>query len=171
MAHDTHQWRIITPLIKGEDKSLNLVSEPKVSLEHGWSVAASALGQKPFLGAGPGTFPFVYTRNAPVSINQTGSWNVRFEQASNEYVNIISTVGILGLAAYLLLIFFLLKPIFVFCAKSAMTKENPLIIFLLASIKRGLRSSCRNCFYFSVYISRKGTSNKIWSKVSIFSRV
>ena len=130
----TLRENIIQPLIKGDDTNISLTSERRLSLEHGWQVAASAVGQKPFLGSGPATFPFSYTQFAPLSINQTDDWNVRFEQASNEYVNIVSTVGILGLIAFILVLFFLVKPLILFVTQSANVKDNPMTVFLLAAI-------------------------------------
>ena len=124
---------LVKPLIKGEDKEISLTSEKRLSLEHGWQVAAGAVSQRPFLGSGPGTFPFSYTRFAPLSINQTDNWNVRFEQASNEYVNIVSTAGILGLVAFIFVLFSLVKPLILFVTQSASVKENPISVFLLAS--------------------------------------
>jgi tetratricopeptide (TPR) repeat protein len=124
---------LIQPLIQSEDKSLSISTERRLSLEAGWQVGSRAAGKKPFLGSGPGTFPFASTAHAPLSLNQTDNWNIRFEQASNEYVNLITSVGILGLAAFVLVLFFLIKPLALF-STSGGARENPLAPFLLASL-------------------------------------
>lgn len=129
----TLRENIIQPLIKGDDNNISLVSERRLSMEEGWKVAAGAVGQKPFLGSGPGTFPFSYTRFAPADINQTEDWNIRFEQASNEYVNIVSSIGIIGLIAFIFILYSIIKPLSQFVTQSSNVKENPLTVFILAS--------------------------------------
>ncbi|MEX0617064.1 MAG: O-antigen ligase family protein [Candidatus Woykebacteria bacterium] len=125
---------IVKPLINGENKSKNLQAEPALSLDSGWKIAANAASKRPFLGSGPATFPFVFTRYSPLSLNQTQNWNVRFEQASNEYINLISTVGFAGLALFLIILFLILRPLFQFVSKSSTIRENPLLLLLLSSL-------------------------------------
>lgn len=130
----TLRSNIIEPLIQGENNSPTLNTEPRLSLEGSWRVATSTIGRRPILGFGPATFPYEFTRFSPVSLNQTEDWNIRFEQASNEYVNIVTTTGILGLVAFLLLLFFTLKPLTLFVTRSNTLKDNPLLVFLLSAI-------------------------------------
>ncbi len=125
---------LIQPLIRSEDKSLSVSTERRLSLENGWQVGSRAVGKKPFLGYGPSTFPLVFTQHSPLSLNQTDNWNIRFEQASNEYVNLITSVGILGLASFVLILFFLIKPLVLFSTRGTGARENPLTPFLLASL-------------------------------------
>ena len=130
----TLRENLIQPLIKGGNNNLALVSEKRLSIEGGWQVATGAVTKKPFLGHGPATFPFSYTRFAPTSINQTEDWNIRFEQASNEYVNIVSSIGILGLMAFIFVLFSIIKPLAQFVTQSSNVQENPITIFILASL-------------------------------------
>jgi len=71
----------------------------------GWSIAVDTLKTKPFLGAGPMDFLNQFTQFKPISLNQTNLWAVNFNSSGNEYLNLLTNLGLLGLAAFLLLIF------------------------------------------------------------------
>lgn len=70
-----------------------------------WSIAVDTLKTKPFLGAGPLDFLNQFTQFKPISLNQTNLWAVNFNSSGNEYLNLLTSLGLLGLAAFLLLIF------------------------------------------------------------------
>ena len=125
---------IVKPLINTEDKNTTITTEKRLSLENGWQTAANSAGDKPILGSGPGTFPFAYTQNSPISVNNTDDWNVRFEQASNEYANLISTLGIVGFVVFLFVLVSLFRPLILFVSNSANAKDNPLILLILSSL-------------------------------------
>ncbi len=61
------------------------------------------------LGSGPGTYIFDFTSFKPVRFNQTSVWDLRFEKSSNEYFQIISTLGILAFFAFIWILFRFLK--------------------------------------------------------------
>ena len=71
----------------------------------GWSIAVDTLKTKPFLGAGPMDFLNQFTQFKPISLNQTNLWAVNFNSSGNEYLNLLTQFGLLGLAVFLLLIF------------------------------------------------------------------
>lgn len=71
----------------------------------GWSIAVDTLKTKPFLGSGPMDFLNQFTQFKPISLNQTKLWAVNFSASGNEYLNLLTTLGLFGLAAFLLLIF------------------------------------------------------------------
>ncbi len=125
---------IIKPLINTNSNNTQLTTEKRLSLQHGWQVAANSVGEKPVLGYGTGTFPFSYTQNVPRSINSTDDWNVRFEQASNEYVNILSTLGIVGFIVFLFVLVSLFRPLILLTLSSVSAKDNPLVILLLSAL-------------------------------------
>ncbi|MFA6512554.1 MAG: tetratricopeptide repeat protein [Patescibacteria group bacterium] len=64
-----------------------------------WSIAMEALKISPLIGTGADTYLTDFTRFRPVSYNMTDSWNIRFNSASNYYLQILTTIGLLGLAA------------------------------------------------------------------------
>lgn len=69
-----------------------------------WSIALESLKSSPLLGTGPATYLSDFTRFRPIEYNLTKIWSVRFSSSSNYYLQILSTLGLLGLAAYILFI-------------------------------------------------------------------
>lgn len=63
----------------------------------------------PLFGTGPETFGFAYYWTRPASHNLTSEWDFLYNKAHNEYLNYLSTSGIIGLLTYLILIFVSLK--------------------------------------------------------------
>lgn len=68
-----------------------------------WAVALESLKISPLLGTGPSTYLADFTRFRPVTYNLTPIWNIRFAAASNYYLHLLTTVGLIGLLAYLFL--------------------------------------------------------------------
>lgn len=69
-----------------------------------WDGAIQIWKQHPLLGSGPETFDFQYNRIRLKVHNSAESWNKNFIKAHNEFLHILATTGIAGLAAYLILI-------------------------------------------------------------------
>ena len=74
-----------------------------------WSIAVDALKESPVIGIGPGNYLSAYAKFLPVSANSTPYWAARFSSASNFIFTLTTETGLLGLAAFGLLIFFLIK--------------------------------------------------------------
>lgn len=66
-----------------------------------WSVSVSAFRDSPFWGTGPSSYLFNFTNYKPVSFNYTNVWNIRFDQAFNEYFSFLASFGGIGLVALL----------------------------------------------------------------------
>lgn len=67
----------------------------------GWVIAVDTLKTKLFLGAGPGRFGDSFTNFKPVSLNLTEHWNVLFSVSANVYLEILTTLGLTGLTAFI----------------------------------------------------------------------
>ncbi len=87
-----------------------------------WSIAMESLKLSPLFGSGPSTYLSDFTRFKPVTFNLTPNWNIRFSSASNYYLQILTTVGLTGLAAFLFLAFKVLD-LFVRSIKSAIDSQ------------------------------------------------
>lgn len=76
-----------------------------------WSIAATSMSdiKSAVVGTGPDTFLFDFTRFRPVGLNSTPYWNLRFDRASSELLQILATMGIIGLAAFLFLTYRVVK--------------------------------------------------------------
>lgn len=66
-----------------------------------WKIAVSAFRDSPFWGSGPGTFIFDFTQYKPIEFNSTKNWNIRFDSGFNEYLQVLATMGGVGLIALL----------------------------------------------------------------------
>ena len=95
-----------------------------------WAIALESLKSSPLLGTGPATYLVNFSRFRPISFNLSPLWNVRFTSASNYYLQIMSTLGILGLLAY---VFVIIKSLNLFVQAVKSTSESPFRILALGS--------------------------------------
>lgn len=84
-------------------KAQNFPREAQLSFETSWKISVSAFRDSPFWGSGPASYLSDFTLYKPIEFNNTKLWNVRFDQAFNEYLQILATLGIIGLIVFLLL--------------------------------------------------------------------
>ncbi|MCA9302300.1 tetratricopeptide repeat protein [candidate division WWE3 bacterium] len=66
-----------------------------------WVVASKTITDFPVLGTGPATYNLNYTRYRPVYINNTNLWNIRMDKPYNEVYNLMATLGIAGVIAFI----------------------------------------------------------------------
>ena len=79
-----------------------------LSQQTGLRTALQPLGlnfQSALFGTGPGTYLFNFTRFKDPAINATNLWNLRFTNSSSFALEILSTMGILGLLSMLFIVF------------------------------------------------------------------
>jgi len=70
-----------------------------------------------FLGSGPGTFVYNWSKYKPIDLNQTIFWATRFSNGASEILDRIITTGILGILSLFFLIFVFFKKAFQFLVK------------------------------------------------------
>lgn len=75
----------------------------QLSFPISWKVTASTFRDAPFLGTGPATYLFNFTAYKPLEFNQLAYWNFAFDTAYNEFLQVLSTLGIIGFSV---LVFF-----------------------------------------------------------------
>ncbi len=78
-------------------------------LTAGWFVALEAFKRFPLLGVGPENFLVAFTQGKPISLNLGELWAVQFGVSANYYLQVLTTVGILGLGALLILLWRVIK--------------------------------------------------------------
>ena len=66
-----------------------------------WTGAIKLIQRYPLLGTGPETFAYTYYWVRPLAHNLTSEWDFLYNKAHNEYLNIATGAGIIGLLAYL----------------------------------------------------------------------
>lgn len=74
----------------------------EISLDQGtsWKVTVDAIKSRPFLGTGPQTFVDAFQEFRPLEFNNSSLWELRFARSSNQWFEQLTTVGILGFAAF-----------------------------------------------------------------------
>lgn len=91
---------------------------------HVWKGAVDAWKARPVFGYGVETFAFAYYRHRPVEHNLTSEWDYLYNKAHNEYLNYLTTSGIVGLGTYLLFILFFIFLTGKFLVKTSMHSED-----------------------------------------------
>ena len=96
--------------------TISLFADKTITLNYlmphfGWQIAVEGLKnlRTALLGVGPGNFLSAFNRFRPIGLNNTSIWTLKFTANSNQYFNLLSTVGVLGLISYVWLIWKSLK--------------------------------------------------------------
>ena len=97
----------------------------------------------PIFGTGVETFGLSYWQFRPTAHNDTSEWDYLYNKAHNEYLNYLSTTGIVGLVSYVVLIMGAIYQ----TAKSGNQKKS---VFFLALIASYISILVTNFFGFSV---------------------
>lgn len=125
--------------------------EQQLDLQSSWAVATSTVRDYPLLGSGPSTFLYDFTKYRPTTYNLSDLWNERFIVSNNDYLQILTTLGIIGFIAYA---FFVLKLALFALHKSLKgkeTEEHPLKVGLTAGAIGFLAASMFSASTTSVY--------------------
>jgi putative inorganic carbon (hco3(-)) transporter len=69
-----------------------------------WKGAIELWKKYPILGSGVETFAYAYYGARPVEHNLVSEWDFLYNKAHNEFLNFLSTTGLVGLASYLAII-------------------------------------------------------------------
>ena len=70
------------------------------------SIAIEGIKKDPIsgiVGTGPGTYLYNFSKFKPVEFNSSIFWSVRFDKAGSEIIEKVSTIGVLGVISYLLI--------------------------------------------------------------------
>src|SRR3989338_9930046 len=79
----------------------NFPKELQLPFTASWKISVSAFRDSPFWGSSPSTYLFDFTAYKPLEINSSKVWNIRFDSAFNEYLQVLATMGGIGLLALL----------------------------------------------------------------------
>lgn len=109
-----HSMKLIVPgallvisivlLIFRAPLNLNLPSEVSPSPAASWSIARQTLQDHPLFGSGPGTWIYDYAKYRSVAVNLSQFWTVRFERGISAFLTLLASVGLVGMALWLILI-------------------------------------------------------------------
>ena len=86
-----------------QQTSSSFPREIQLPLGISWKVTASAFRDAPFIGTGPATYGLNFTAYKPNEFNLLNYWNVSFDTAYNELLQVLGTLGFFGLAAWIII--------------------------------------------------------------------
>ncbi|MCK4520788.1 tetratricopeptide repeat protein [Candidatus Parcubacteria bacterium] len=89
----------------------NFIQEYKLDAGTGFEITKGAVTssvKSAFIGTGIGTFHYDFAKFKPLEFNQNRFWQIRFDRPGNYILEIIATMGILGILAYFSIIVLLL---------------------------------------------------------------
>ncbi len=104
----------------------------------GWSIAVDTLKTKLFFGTGPGRFSESFTQFKPIGLNLNNFWNINFTVSSNVYLELLTTLGLAGLAAFIWLILAAKKLVKRQPGTRITTSQLALILSLIVQLLAGL---------------------------------
>lgn len=113
-----YAWTLQKEANVTEQQQIDTPKEKVPPLRVSWEIAASAVGKRPLFGTGVGTYQFVYTQLKPRVINTTTDWSTRFQRSNSDFTEIITTMGIFGILAYLMIVVATLRFIWALIFKS-----------------------------------------------------
>lgn len=84
-----------------------------IDFQAAWVVAVESFKNftSAIFGVGPGNFRIAYARFRPIGINATEAWALYFNASFGQYLNLLTETGLLGLVAFLGIIFFVWRGI------------------------------------------------------------
>lgn len=106
-------------------------------IQAGWAIAVDIFksGRSAFLGVGPENFISAFTRLRPISLNSNPLyWNLRFTYSSNEFLDVLTTTGILGFILFFLIFYKTIKIVLKERLSSKGAYSRPLLIGLISLI-------------------------------------
>jgi putative inorganic carbon (HCO3(-)) transporter len=114
-----------------------------------WEGALNAWKNNPILGTGVETFAFAYYKYKPEGHNLVSEWNFLYNKAHNEFLNLLSTTGIVGFGTYIAIIGYFL---YLALRKLIRKKDVPDKLLVTSFIASYLAIAVTNFFGFSVVI-------------------
>lgn len=87
----------------------NFPKEIQLSLPVSWKVTASTFRDAPFFGTGPSSYSFNFTSYKPAEFNTLPYWNFSFDTAYNEIFQLLATLGLFGLGAFVVVLAIILR--------------------------------------------------------------
>ena len=89
-----------------------LLPEASLSQRTSFEITKNVINIKPIFGYGPENFKIAFDLFKPDSYNQTDFWNVQFNNPSSELIKIVVVGGVVLLAGFICLFFYLIRGVF-----------------------------------------------------------
>lgn len=155
-------FRLVSKFAAPTRPGINLpVSTSGTQLENGgtesgqirfivWQGALEIFKHNPIFGSGLETFAYSYYQYRPASHNLTSEWDFLYNKAHNEYLNYLSTTGIVGFGTYMTVIVYFVY----WCTRKLVSKtqDNKTTMLTLVLLSSYISYLIYNFFLFSVVI-------------------
>jgi len=115
----------------GLDELLPLPQELLLDSQVSRTITWQSLKDYPVLGSGPGTYMADFSKFKPVEFNNTEFWNIRFDRGPSYIMEMIGTMGILGILSYIMVSGVFLLIGLVFWRHPISDKCHPISVFPL----------------------------------------
>jgi len=99
------------PMNKIQQLEASFPKEVQLPFAISWKVSVSSFRDSPFIGSGPSTYLFNFTNYKPLEFNSTRFWNFAFDNAHDEFLQILGTLGALGVFAITVLALTILSSV------------------------------------------------------------
>jgi len=83
--------------------------EIQLPLSISWKISASSFRDAPFFGTGPSSYLFNFTSYKPTEFNLLNYWNFSFSNAYDEFLQVLSTLGLVGFFVLIILCIVVIK--------------------------------------------------------------
>lgn len=117
-------------LLAGNIRIGNLNLPPEVTLNNtaSWEITKGTLKQNFLLGSGPSTFSYNFSKYRPDTFNQNVLWNLRFQNPSNSFWEIVNTLGVVGTVAVIVFFLIFISSVFlILSTKKELEDKIPLL--------------------------------------------
>jgi|GEM_PF-2226032 len=93
--------------VQGLGFSLNSGLPTIVSLNYqsSFEIAKHVLRERLWLGTGPDMFSYAFTSFRPAGLNNTGLFDFQFSKASNMWIDVLTSLGVIGFFSFIMLFF------------------------------------------------------------------
>lgn len=126
---------LIIFLVLGNFNIINLNLPAEVNLSRGISldIAKRSLAENPILGSGPSTFYYDFSQFKGAGFNSSPLWNTRFNSSTGALFELASTVGSIGILAFVVVILIAISICFLALIKINEKELHSVILALFAS--------------------------------------
>ncbi|MBI4653253.1 tetratricopeptide repeat protein [Candidatus Kuenenbacteria bacterium] len=129
---------------------IDLQKEIRLDNKISWQITGNVIQHRPILGVGPSAFIYNFSKYHSKEFNQNENWQIRFGKSGNYISELISSIGILGILIYLILIGIFLSLI---CRLPFIIYYFPVFFLFLSQFFYRENTVLNFCFWFFLSLS------------------
>ncbi len=145
--------------------ALQLPAEVAPSAPASWNIAQQALRDHPVFGTGPGTWTNNYARYRDRLVNGSAFWNIRFDRSFSQFLTLLATIGILGIATW----FVMLASVIVKSAAHLLKEKNDDAWYAMLTVFSGWATLTFLTFFYNFNVSHLVVSWLLLALVAVLA--